>query len=150
MKPYEISEGDVVISDDKGRLDRAMIHAFLSEGSYWAISVPMEVVERSIENSLCIGMYKAGRQIGFARAVTDFATFAWIADVFIVETERGAGLGKRLVAAVAGHPELRGLRRVMLGTRDAHTLYEQFGFAPLEFPERFMEISRMNSYKCAC
>jgi GNAT superfamily N-acetyltransferase len=148
MKPYEISEGDVVISDDKARLNMAVIHAFLSQRSYWAKGVPIEIVERSVRNSLCLGMFKAGRQIDFARVVTDFATFAWLADVFIVEEVRGSGFGKKLVAAVIGHPELQGLRRFMLGTRDAHTLYKQYGFAPLEFPERFMEFRPGSSYKC--
>jgi GNAT superfamily N-acetyltransferase len=148
MNEYEITEGDVVISDDKTRLDIPLIHAFLSERSYWAQGVPIEIVERSIRNSLCFGMFKAGRQIGFARVVTDFTTFAWLADVFIVEEVRGGGFGKKLVAAVVGHPELQQLRRFMLGTRDAHQLYEQFGFASLKFPERFMEFGPVNSYKC--
>jgi GNAT superfamily N-acetyltransferase len=140
MNTYEITDGEVVVSDDKKLLDRALIHRFLSEQSYWAKGVPMETVERSIEHSLCFGIYKAGRQAGFARVVTDFTTFAWLADVFIVEEQRGGGLGKKLVAAVLAHPRLQGLRRFQLGTRDAHKLYEQFGFAALEYPERFMEI----------
>jgi GNAT superfamily N-acetyltransferase len=147
MKAYEISEGDLLISDDKARLDRPMIHAFLSGRSYWAKDVPGEIVERSIEHSLCFGMYQAGRQIGFARAVTDMATFAWLADVFILEEARGNGCGKKLVAAIMAHPGLQGMRRFMLGTRDAHTLYEQYGFGPLKFPERFMEIQLENGYK---
>lgn len=145
MKPYEISEGDVIVSDDKSRLDISVIHAFLSERSYWAKGRPVEIVERSIRNSLCFGMFKAGRQIGFARVVTDYATFAWLADVFIVEEVRGGGFGKKLVAAVIQHPELKELRRFMLGALDAHKLYEQYGFAPLEFPERFMEFRLVNS-----
>jgi GNAT superfamily N-acetyltransferase len=148
MKPYEINAGDIVVSDDKSRLDITVIHAFLSGRSYWAKGVPIENVERSIRKSLCFGMFRAGRQIGFARVVTDCTTFAWLADVFILEEVRGGGLGKILVAAVLGHPELQGLRRFMLGTRDAHRLYEKYGFAPLEFPERFMEIGPANSYKC--
>jgi GNAT superfamily N-acetyltransferase len=148
MNAYEITEGDVVISDDKTRLDIALIHGFLSARSYWAQGVPVEIVKRSIQNSLCFGMFKAGRQIGFARVVTDFATFAWLADVFIVEEVRGGGLGKKRVAAIIAHPELQQLRRFMLGTRDAHKLYEQFGFAPLKYPERFMEFGPVNSYKC--
>jgi GNAT superfamily N-acetyltransferase len=147
MKPYEISEGGLLISDDKARLDHSLIHAFLSGLSYWAKAVPVEVVERSIEHSLCFGMYKAGQQIGFARAVTDFTTFAWLADVFIVEEEQAHGYGKKLVAAIMAHPGLQGLRRFMLGTRDAHKLYERYGFAPLKYPERFMEIQMENSYK---
>jgi GNAT superfamily N-acetyltransferase len=147
MKPYEISEGGLLISDDKARLDRPLIHAYLSGRSYWAKDVPVEIVERSIEHSLCLGMYQAGRQIGFARAVTDRATFAWLADVFILEEARGSGYGKKLVAAIMAHPGLQGLRRFMLGTRDAHTLYEQYGFGALKYPERFMEIQMENGYK---
>ena len=147
MKPYEISEGDLLISDDKARLDRPLIHRFLSQRSYWAQNVPVEIVERSIEHSLCCGLYQAGAQIGFARAVTDFATFAWLADVFIVEEARGHGYGKKLVAAMAAHPGLQTLRRFMLGTRDAHTLYEQFGFALVKYPERFMEKCPETGYK---
>jgi GNAT superfamily N-acetyltransferase len=147
MKPYEINEGGLLISDDKARLDRPFIHRFLSQHSYWATDVPMEVVDRSIEHSLCFGLYKAGRQIGFARAVTDFATFAWLADVFIAEEERGSGYGKKLVAGILAHPGLQGLRRMMLGTRDAHTLYGQFGFTALKYPERFMEMTPETRYK---
>ena len=147
MKPYEINEGGLLISDDKARLDRTLIHHFLSQRSYWAMNVPMEVVDRSIEHSLCFGLYKVGRQIGFARAVTDLATFAWLADVFIIEEERGSGYGKKLVAAIVAHPGLQGLRRIMLGTRDAHTLYAPFGFAALKYPERFMEKCWETRYK---
>jgi GNAT superfamily N-acetyltransferase len=149
MNTYEITDGDVLVSDDKKLLDHALIHRFLSGQSYWAKDIPMEVMERSIEHSLCFGIYKAGRQVGFARVVTDFATFAWLADVFILDEHRGSGLGKMLVGGVLAHPRLQGLRRFQLGTRDAHALYEQFGFASLEFPERFMEIRASNSYKCA-
>jgi GNAT superfamily N-acetyltransferase len=141
MKPYEINNDGWLISDDKTRLDRALIHRFLSERSYWAQNVPMETIDRSIDNSLCFGIYRAGQQAGFARVVTDCATFAWLADVFILEEHRAQGLGKKLLAGIFAHPGLQGLRRFMLGTRDAHTLYQQFGFGPLKHPERFMEIS---------
>ena len=146
MKPYEIREGGTLISDDSALLDRALIHRFLNERSYWAMGVPREVVERAIEHSLCFGIYKAERQVGFARVVTDSATFAWLADVFILEEQRGLGLSKRLVAAVLAHPRLQGLRRFMLGTLDAHGLYAQFGFVPLKQVERFMEIHQPNPY----
>jgi GNAT superfamily N-acetyltransferase len=106
------------------------------------------MVDRALEHSLCFGVYRDGRQIGFARAVTDFATFAWLADVFIVEDDRAKGIGKKLVAAVLAHPRLHGLRRFLLGTRDAHGLYARFGFQPLAHPERFMEICPGNSYNC--
>ncbi|MEI9862995.1 MAG: GNAT family N-acetyltransferase [Limisphaerales bacterium] len=148
MKPYEVNDGDLLISDDKRLLDRALIHDFLSRRSYWAKNIPVEIVNRSIEHSLCFGIHKAGRQIGFARVVTDFAAFAWLADVFIVEEQRGFGFGKKLVAAVLAHPRLQGLRRFMLGTADAHPLYTQFGFAPIKQVERFMEIHQPNPYKC--
>lgn len=147
MKTYEITDGDLLISDDKARLDHALIHGFLSGRSYWAQGIPRETVERSMEHSLCFGLYKAGRQIGFARAVTDRATFAWLADVFIIEEERGKGFSKRFLAGIFAHPALQGLRLFMLGTRDAHTLYEKFGFTPLKHVERFMEIRAQNSYK---
>jgi GNAT superfamily N-acetyltransferase len=142
MNTYEVRHEDVLISDDRALLDCALIHRFLSERSYWALNVPLEIVERSIEHSLCFGVYRAGKQIGFARAVTDFATFAWLADVFILEEARGKGLSKKLVAAIQAHPRLRDLRRFMLGTRDAHGLYTQFGFEPIKYPERFMEIAK--------
>ncbi|MGA3267062.1 MAG: GNAT family N-acetyltransferase [Verrucomicrobiota bacterium] len=139
MKNYEINENGLLISDDPARLDRGFIHEFLRDRSYWARDVPREIVDRSVDNSLCLGVYQDGRQIGFARVVTDFATFGWLADVFIVEEKRGQGFSKKLVAAVLAHPRLQGLRRLMLGTRDAHGLYARFGFQPLAYPERFME-----------
>ena len=148
MKPYEIRERDLLISDDPALLDRPLIHRFLSERSYWAKGLPREIVDRALEHSLCFGVYSAGRSAGFARVVTDFATFAWLADVFIVEEKRGRGLGKKLVTAVLAHPRLQGLRLFMLGTRDAQSLYARCGFKPLAFPERFMEIRSENSYKC--
>ena len=147
MNAYEVRHDDVLISDDRTRLDRALIHRFLSERSYWAQNVSREIVDRSIDHSLCFGVYRAGQQLGFARAVTDFATFAWLADVFIIEEERGKGLSKKLVAAILAHPKLQGLRRFLLGTRDAHGLYAQFGFEPIKYPERFMDISKPNASK---
>jgi GNAT superfamily N-acetyltransferase len=148
MNAHEIREHDWLISDDKSLLDRALIHSFLSERSYWAKGVPRETVERSIENSICFGVYRTGKQVGFARVVSDCATFAWLADVFIVEDQRGRGLGKRLVAAILAHPSFQGLRRFLLGTLDAHGLYAQFGFGPLTQIERFMEIRNPNPYNC--
>ncbi len=147
MSPYEIREDDLLISTDPSLLDRALIHRYLSERSYWAKGVPLETVNRSIEHSLCFGMYRAGKQIGFARVVTDYATFAWLADVFIDEEQRGRGLGKKLVPAILAHPQLQGLRRFLLGTRDAHGLYARFGFKPLEYVERYMQIQDPNPYQ---
>jgi GNAT superfamily N-acetyltransferase len=150
MKTYEIHEETLLISDDPARLNRELIHRFLSERSYWAQGVSPEMVDRSLEHSLCFGVYQAGQQVGFARVVTDFAMFAWLADVFVVEDKRGQGIGKKLVAAVLGHPRLQGLRRFMLGTRDAFGLYARFGFQPLAHSERFMEIRPKSSYNCGC
>ena len=150
MKPYEIRDTDLLISDDKTLLDRTLIHRFLSERSYWAQNVPREIVDRSIEHSLCFGVYRNDSQIGFARVVTDCATFGWLADVFVIESERKQGVGKKLVAAILSHPGLQQLRRFMLGTRDAFGLYSRFGFKPLAYPERFMEIRSENGYNCGC
>lgn len=147
MNTYEIRNGNLLISDDKALLDRALIHGFLSERSYWAQGMSRDIVERAIDHSLCIGIYEGGRQAGFARVVTDGATFAWLADVFVIEAERGRGLSKELVTAVLAHPQLQGLRRFMLATLDAHGLYTQFGFQALKEPERFMEIYRPNTYE---
>lgn len=131
---------DYEISSDAARLDVALIHRWLSEKSYWAPGVPRDVVERAIANSINFGIYRRGAgQVGFARVVTDRATFAYLADVFVLEDHRGQGLSKRLMEAILAHPELQGLRRWLLATRDAHGLYAQFGFAPLKFEGRVME-----------
>ena len=130
------------ISGDPARLDRAMIHRFLHDDSYWAKGVPRDVVDRAIDNSLCFGLYdRDGRQAGFARAVTDRAAIAYLADVFVVTKYRGRGLGKWLIETVMSHPDLQGLRRFFLGTADAHALYERYGFRPLADPGRMMEIA---------
>jgi len=133
------------ISTDRTRLDIALIHEFL-QTSYWARGVPGEVVERSIRNSLCFGAFYEGRQVGFARVVTDFATMAYIADVFVLPEHRGHGVSKSLMRAILDHPELQGLRRFLLATQDAHGLYTQFGFVPLAHPEHFMTIHKPNPY----
>jgi GNAT superfamily N-acetyltransferase len=138
--------GPYFLSTDPALLDVSLIHAFLSEESYWAPGIPREVVERSLKNSLCFGLFQESRQIGFARVVTDRATFAWLGDVFVIDAFRGQGLGKWMVGALLKHPDLQGLRRVLLGTRDAHSLYAQFGFTPLADPSRFLEIHRPNLY----
>jgi GNAT superfamily N-acetyltransferase len=129
-----------VITDDRSRLDPEMIYLYLSRESYWAKGITREVVERSLQNSLCIGVYSPdGRQIGLARVITDSATFAWLCDVFILSPHRGQGLGKALLQAVISHPKLQTVRRLALGTLDAHGLYAQFGFTPLADPQRQME-----------
>jgi len=135
------------ITTDRSRFDYERIYDFLSRQSYWAQGIPMEVMKRSIENSLSFGLFHEAEQIGFARVVTDYATFAWLADVFIDEAFRGQGLGKWLMETVHGHPGLQGFRRWILGTRDAHGLYEQFGYAPLAKPEIYMERYRPEIYR---
>jgi len=137
-----VSRDGFEISGDPARLDRAMIHRFLHDDSYWAKGVPRDVVDRAIDNSLCFGLYdRDGRQAGFARAVTDRAAIAYLADVFVLTEYRGQGLGKWLIETVMSHPDLQGLRRFFLGTADAHALYERYGFRPLADPGRMMEIA---------
>jgi GNAT superfamily N-acetyltransferase len=131
-----------VISTDRGRLDRAAVHAFLTE-AYWSVGVPREVVDRSIDESLCFGLYAPdGSQAGFARAVTDRATYAYLADVFVLAPHRRRGLATWLVKTVLAHPDLRTLRRWVLFTADAHELYRPLGFGPAQTPERYMELVR--------
>ena len=130
--------GPIVVDTDPARLDLAVIHEFLA-ASYWAQGIPLETVRRSIRNSLCFGLYEGERQIGFARVVSDRATFAYLADVFVLDSHRGRGLSKLLMDAVVAHSELQGLRRWMLATRDAHGLYAQYGFTALAAPEPFMQ-----------
>lgn len=134
----EWRRGAYLITTDKARLDLEMIHSFLKD-SYWAAGVPAQVVRRSVENSLALGVFRGGEQVGFARVVTDYATFAYLADVFVLEPHRGRGLGRWMMEVVSSLPELRGLRRWMLATRDAHGLYREYGFAELEDPGIFME-----------
>jgi len=131
--------GEYVITTDRSRLDVALIHSFLSTQTYWAVGRSVDVVKRSIDNSLCFGLYKKAEQVGFARVVTDFATFAWLADVFVVQEHRGHGLAKWLMEVILAHPDLQAFRRWVLATKDAHSLYAQFGFIPLHRPERWME-----------
>ena len=138
------------ISADTQRLDVPLIHRWLTTSSYWAAGIPRDVVERAIANSLNFGVYHpAEGQVGFARVISDCATFAYVADVFVLEAHRGKGLSKRLMEAVLAHPELQGLRRWTLATRDAHTLYEQFGFTQPKVANRFMERVDPDIYKRA-
>jgi len=127
------------ISTERARLDLALIHDFICNHSYWGRGRAREVVERSIENSMPFGVYHGNHQVGFARIVTDYATFAWVADVFIVPEHRGRGLGTWLMEIIIAHPQLQGFRRWVLSTKDAHSLYERFGFIKLHRPERWME-----------
>jgi GNAT superfamily N-acetyltransferase len=136
---HERNEDGLVFSTDRDRLDIDLIHGFLARESYWVPDIRREFVERAIDNSLCFGIYEDNRQLAFARAVTDCAGFAWLADVFVVGERRGDGLGQRLIAFILAHPQLRNIRRFMLATRDAHGLYAQHGFTPLSHPEHMME-----------
>jgi GNAT superfamily N-acetyltransferase len=132
------ADGDIVITTDPTRLDVETIHAFLA-GSYWAAGIPRAVVERSIRNSICFGALEGKRQVGFARVITDRATYAYISDVFVLESHRGRGISKKLMASITRHPDLQGLRLWTLFTRDAHGLYRQFGFDEARHSERLME-----------
>ena len=145
--PEEYRKGAFTISTDPARLDIDAIHAFLSQSSYWAEGVPRDVVTRAVAHSLCFGVYDGDRQIGLARVVTDRATYAYLCDVYILEDYRGNGLGKWLIECVGAHPDLQGLRRFTLATRDAHSLYARFGWQPLKSPERHMEITNPDVYK---
>lgn len=142
----EIAWNEYSISTDKEKLDIRRIHKYLSDQSYWAQNIPLNVVKRSIENSLCFGIYKDDKQIGFARVVSDFATFAYLADVFIVKAYRGKGLSKKLMEAIHAHPDLQGLRTWLLQTKDAHGLYKQFGWNIHEQPETVMRIRNAAVY----
>src|SRR5262249_49982616 len=133
------------VSTDKSRLDLDLIHDFLSH-SYWSPNVPRSVVERGIQHSICFGVYDGTAQVGFARVITDQASFAYLADVFIVESHRGRGLSKWMLECILDHPALQGLRRFLLATKDAHGLYAQFGFTPLTSPERWMQKQMITSY----
>ena len=135
------------VSTDPARLDIALIHRYLAHDSYWALNIPLETVQRAIAHSLSFGLYAPdGHQAGFARVVTDKATFAWLCDVFVLPEFRGRGLSKQLMQEVWAHPELQGLRRHLLATLDAHGLYRQFGFQELAAPERYLEVRRPNPY----
>jgi hypothetical protein len=166
----EYRRGEFLISTDPERLSLDVVYEFLTH-CYWAEGIPREVVRRSVEHALCFGVYESSGevspglakearpgapaalvqadlvQVGFARVITDFATIAYVGDVFVLETHRGRGLGKWLMQCIAGHPALQNLRRWILTTRDAHGLYSQVGFTPLKMPERFMELHRPDVYK---
>jgi GNAT superfamily N-acetyltransferase len=159
--PTEIVEhrrGEFVVSTDPARLDLDLIHNFLTN-CYWAKGIPKDVVARSIEHSLCFGIYDESSktspavpkprsvQVGFARVISDFSTIAYLGDVFVLESRRGRGLGKWMVECIMRHPALQGLRRWILLTRDAHQLYAKVGFTPLRGPERYMELHRPDVYE---
>ena len=140
------SASNLQISTDRSELDVPLIYRFLSEQSTWAIGISLAVVDRAIENSLCFGGYVDGRQVAFARVITDYATFGNLVDVFVVPEFRGRGYSTELLNAVMVHPSLKGLRRFMLATGDAHGLYEKFGFTALQRPETLMERYFANIY----
>ena len=144
-EPIESARGKYVISTDRARIDVAAVHAFLSQ-SYWSPGIPEDVVRRGIAGSICFGIYHGTEQIGFARVITDQATYAYLSDVYVLEAHRGRGLSKWLMEVIMSHPSLQGLRRFALSTRDAHGLYRQFGFELVGNPERQMEIMRRNIY----
>lgn len=143
---YERHRGEFVITTDQLRFDLDAIHAYLGGEAYWTKGIPRDVFARAVENSLCFGLLFAGSQAGFARVVTDRATFAWVCDVYVRADQRGKGLGAWLVASILEHPDLQGLRRIVLATRDAHALYARAGFGPLPMPERWMAIVDPNVY----
>jgi N-acetylglutamate synthase-like GNAT family acetyltransferase len=135
------------ISVDPTRINVGLVHKFLSEDSYWSKGIPLPVVEKAIANSLCFGVFHDAQQVGFARVVTDKSTFALLADVFILPSHRGRGLSKWLMREVINHPDLQGLRRLLLLTSDAHSLYAQFGFTEIGNAWRFMEVLRADIYE---
>jgi len=143
----EITENSFIFSDDNNLVDVKTVHNYLSTRSYWAKGIPLNIVQKSIANSLCFGVYKDGKQAGFARWVTDKSTFAYLCDVYVEEEFRGLGLAKKLMSLMLFHPDLQGLRTYSLATLDAHNLYAQFGFKPLSAPEKLMEIRVHDVYE---
>jgi GNAT superfamily N-acetyltransferase len=143
---HTTNDSSFQVSTDRTRLDVPMIYRFLSENSTWAVGISRTVVERSIENSLCFGGYLDGRQVAFARVVTDYSTFANLCDLFVIPEYRGRGYAKQLIRVIMEHPSLQGLRRFTLNTSDSHTLYERFGFTSPQRPETVMERFSPNIY----
>ncbi|AEI68852.1 GNAT family N-acetyltransferase [Corallococcus macrosporus] len=144
--PYEVRRGDgFAISDDPARIDLDVVHGYLSR-SYWSPGIPRNTVERAARNSLVFGLYSPEGQVGYARVVTDRASFAYLCDVFVLESHQGRGLGQWMMETLLAHPDLRGLRRFLLATRDAHSLYARHGFQPLKAPASFMEVHDPDVY----
>lgn len=146
MTDLTIHKNEFSISTDKSKLDIDAIHDFLSTKAYWSVNVPRARVKTAIENSLCFGVYKHGKQVGFARVITDFAAIAYLGDVYILEEHRGHGLSKWLIQTIMSHPDLQGLRRWILLTKDAHGLYRQFGWTDIADPSKWMEVHNKNAY----
>lgn len=149
MNEITLTRGEFTVSTDKTRLDIDLIHNFLSTKAYWCLNIPKEAVQKSIQNSLCFGVFHNGNQIGFARIISDFSTIAYLGDVFILEEHRGKGLSKWLMEIIMGHPDLQGLRRWILLTRDAHDLYKSFGWTNISDPHVWMEVRNQNVYLAA-
>ena len=143
MQP--INDG-YTVSTDRDKLDVSMVHGYLSTQAYWCLNIPFQVVKRSMENSLCFGVYHGDRQVGFARVISDYATIAYLGDVFIIPEYRGQGLSKRLMETIMAHPDLQGLRRWILLTGAAHGLYRQFGWKPVADPDLYMELANPKVY----
>ncbi|MBP6828658.1 MAG: GNAT family N-acetyltransferase [Saprospiraceae bacterium] len=144
---YERTHESFLLSTDPAKIDLPTVHRYLSESSYWAKNIPFDVFRTSVQNALCFGIYENGRQAGFARVITDRATFGYIGDVFILDAYRGRGLSKWLMQCILEHPELQGFRRWLLATADAHGLYAQSGFHSLAKPDRWMELHNPNVYQ---
>ena len=146
IKPTTIEHKGYTITTDKDLLYPSHVHDWLSNRSYWSKQVPYETVKSAFDNSYCIGAVKDGRQVGYARLITDYTTFAYLADVYVEEEHRGLGLSKKMMEVIMAQDWVKGLRRIMLATLDAHDLYTQFGFAKPSFPDRLMEITRPGIY----
>ncbi|GGC58968.1 N-acetyltransferase [Pedobacter quisquiliarum] len=142
----EIAEDGFIFSDDVNKLDALAIHDYLSNGSYWAAGIPLDTVKRAMEHSLCFGIHKDTVQVGFARWITDRATFGYLADVYVLPEYQGKGLMRKLMSLMLFHKDLQGLRRYMLSTSDAHGLYEKFGFKAIDKPENFMAVVNRDIY----
>jgi len=143
---YEVTIDGVLYSDNKELLQEDLIHNYLCNESYWAKGIPAQIVKESIEGSICFGVYENGKQIAYARIVTDKATFGYLADVFVIESHREKGIAKQLMAFIMSYPLCKKFRRFMLATKDAPSLYEKFGFKSMATPDRFMEIKAFEDY----
>lgn len=146
MNHVKAEKGEYLLSTDKSKLDLKMIHEFLSTESHWAKNIPYERVKKSIENSLCFGLYHNDKQIGFARVISDYSTIAYLGDLFILKDHRGKGLSRWMLEVIMNHPDLTGLRRWILVTKDAHDVYQQYGWAMVARPENWMEIHDPDAY----
>lgn len=147
MQPITIEHDGYIITTDKSLLKPQQIHVWLSTEAYWSKDIPFSLVKQAFDHSFCIGILKGEKQIGYARLVTDYASFGYLADVYVIEEHRGKGLSKKMLSVIMELEWVKGLRRIMLATLDAHELYKQMGFVSTAFPERFMEINRPAIYE---